>query len=1111
MWWDGEDPLASSGDDEDVSEDEDEDEHVSSSLRSVTNHTVASGQVCQAVSADMCSLRIAEMEEHSAQRALEQLKIKQRVAERQKSHAELNHAQYSQNPREARRPQPPLLFGTGDVVSFDVTSLPHHLQYLRRMPNPTGTVIHTRSWDGTALVRLQDGNHQWFDTCKLVKSHPILQPAAPALDYDEQLAGGFRRGDYVRHRDKARDFGKGVIQGPAPRTIENSEDVQLLVRVAPEYAWRHQSFGHSANGAVPFSVDDLMVEAAWHKREAERLETELPALVQTVRSAGQHLEMATSKVHEMRLRLALKQAEQRKVSKALKNATKDGQHQTTKVVTSVKFPDGIALPTAWRDISKCVSYEWSVAVSRKSEDEQKQVLLSVHDMRAIAREVKESGIPGEHIISAKGAGLQELAKGPRKPANFSLGVREAKVILKHSKMRADLPNPLHSFSLLKAALGAFDDGVVLHPRLQEFFDGPETGIVRAKEVPVPDVLSNTLRGYQQTGFQWLVNNAKNGLGCILADDMGLGKTIQALTFIMYMKREGLLEHPVLIVVPKGLLSNWEKETAKWAPELKVHTYYGQQRKLLSGAAPKVPAAEAGSASAPATPATRAVAKAPGSLRSPVSTDKAAAASKRVPEAPDDTLAVPTKRRRITSKQKVDDMQPVGKEVGVAASSGSSSNFSTTATPAVPKPRRTRKAVLAEAPADIFLTSYGTLRGDVAKLATGQIFSGMILDEAQQIKNYSSQISKAVKRMAETTGSIRVALSGTPVENRLSDLHSQFEFILPGYLAASRQEFDRDFGKPLTSAVRNRSSELALEKQRLLQRMVQPFVLRRLKTDPNIASDLPPKVEQDHYCELSDAQTNLYKAVQEVGLNGIGGADGAFARAGQVLATLHALREVCNHPTCLAEKRRPQSIAADLYPLASNTEASGKCAKLHELLEQIMQANEKVLIFTSYLSTLAMLAEQIQLKWNTQPLRIEGSMSKAERDLAVERFQTDPSCGVLLLSLQAGGVGLTLTAATHVIHFDRCYNPARENQATDRAHRIGQKKTVFVHRLTTKDTFEERLGEIMEEKQKLSDLTVQSGEGWIADLGDAELRELFSLSGNNNLEGNFKKKRVAEPF
>eukprot|EP00449_Zooxanthella_nutricula_P064462 CAMPEP_0198565924 /NCGR_PEP_ID=MMETSP1462-20131121/102524_1 /TAXON_ID=1333877 /ORGANISM="Brandtodinium nutriculum, Strain RCC3387" /LENGTH=352 /DNA_ID=CAMNT_0044296935 /DNA_START=21 /DNA_END=1076 /DNA_ORIENTATION=+ len=350
---------------------------------------------------------------------------------------------------------------------------------------------------------------------------------------------------------------------------------------------------------------------------------------------------------------------------------------------------------------------------------------------------------------------------------------------------------------------------------------------------------------------------------------------------------------------------------------------------------------------------------------------------------------------------------------------------------------------------------------------------MVLDEAQQIKNYATQITKAVKRMAEAVGSVRIALSGTPVENRLADLHSQFEFILPGYLANSRAEFDRDFSKPIAGPEAAKRDE----KQHLLQRMIQPFVLRRLKSDPNVAADLPAKVEQSYDCSVAPCQGTLYQAVQEASLANVGQQlpqldhQQRFARRGRVLAMMHALREVCNHPANLKAERWPATISQDERPERSNVEASGKCQVLKEILSGIIANGEKAIIFCQYIQTIEILEEQIRNYCNGETVKYMGSMKRDEREDVVHRFQTDPEVSVMLLSIQCGGVGITLTAATHVIHFDRCYNPAKEAQATDRAHRIGQTKTVFVHRLVTKGTFEEKLAEIMLKRQHLSEITV----------------------------------------
>eukprot|EP00930_Biecheleria_cincta_P045368 TRINITY_DN31279_c0_g1_i1.p1 TRINITY_DN31279_c0_g1~~TRINITY_DN31279_c0_g1_i1.p1 ORF type:complete len:1107 (+),score=226.73 TRINITY_DN31279_c0_g1_i1:71-3391(+) len=916
------------------------------------------------------------------------------------------------------------LFRVGDSVNVHseaFAALPH----LRFLAQGMATVTGVNSSNGKSYVRFQNGNHEWIPDRFLQES----SPTAPALDEadNQELLKGFRKRDFVRDCTGKHLFQRGVVDGICP-----SNEANLMVRVP-------NCYGYDGGDKVSIPAEDLCSEETWHRRRVEELKLKIPGLEETIVKANAAVDQAAVVRQALGQQTDAKQKAANKASSALKRASKGAREVS--IVTVVTFRKGKAAPAAWRDISKHVDHEWAVAVPKsplQDGSEPRPVLLTLVDCKLLARSVtqsKECGA-GPHIITAKGQLLRELAEGPRKPVSLSVGSSVAKSILKKLKSKAEPPAQLHSFSLLKAALGALE-GVVLDSRVQEFFDSPETGIIRAKELAAPSAVSDVLRPYQLTGYQWLVNNARNGLGCILADDMGLGKTIQAISLILYMKQHDMLQRPILVVVPKGLLSSWQRELKRWAGDkLKLHVYFGQQRQLLANASPD--------------------------------------AIEKHAENADVTASAP-KRRRLSRKQAAPDVAPP--VVAVAA----------------PQKRKGRHAVSGCDEADVFLTSYGTFRIDAEKLASGQVFGGMILDEAQQIKNYSSLIAKAVKRMAEATGSIRVALSGTPVENRLADLHSQFEFILPGYLAASRADFERDFGKPLAAAVKRRGQvdPIAVEKQRLLQRIVQPFILRRLKTDPAIAADLPPKVEQTHDCDLSEIQAKLYRAVQEATLQRAAQAEG-FGRHGLVLAMLHALREVCNHPTCLAEKRRPDQFPTDNFPLPGSIEASGKCAKLHEILDAALQSGEKVLIFSSYLGTIDVLAQQIEERFNDKVLKIVGSMDKDQREAAVDSFQTDPNCSVLLLSLQAGGVGLTLTAATHVVHFDRCYNPAKENQATDRAHRIGQKKTVFVHRLVTKDTFEERLGEIMEQKQQLSDLTVQSGEGWIADLNNEELRDLFSL-------------------
>lgn len=843
---------------------------------------------------------------------------------------------------------------------------------------------------------------------------PVPGPESACAEEVEEILG-FKKRSYVRDVNGR----EGVVEGRCP---EDPEKLQVNFS-------RNCNTFDAVQSVLPAT---LATEKAWQEALAERLQGKVQPLKEAAEAAS--AEFDASVQHECALMLRSEQLE-----KAAKKANNDLTKATKKatpisVVTAVRFkPKKEKAVKSWRDINQAVQLEWAVKVEEgsgpdKDGQQSSPPLLTLPDCRGMARSVVQSRAQGHHIISAKRKVNKKLSKG-----SLSVGRRVAKSILK--RVKGDPPQPLASVALLKAALGGLDE-VVLDSKVQEFFDSPEMGIIRAKDVPLPKKLEGRLRPYQLTGYHWLVNNARNGLGCILADDMGLGKTLQSISLILYMKQHGMLDKPMLVVVPKGLLTTWSKELKMWAgDELKVHTYFDNKRCVLPHMAAHALAAQTAKAK-----------------RGPTATEQ---------------------KRRLIGKQ-------------------SSTVFDKEKQKQQRAAKRQEKRLQKVSSADVFLTSYGVFRADVEKLACPDAFSGIILDEAQQIKNYNAQISKAVKQVAELVGPVRIALSGTPVENRLADLHSQFEFILPGYLASSRKEFEQNFGKPIAQAARGVENPDFLRQQRLLQRIVRPFILRRLKTDPEICKDLPEKIEQDHECELSESQQKLYKAAQEA-FQQLPSRDDKFARHNHIFSMLQALREICNHPFCLAENRRPQGFGKEDIRNSSTLSASGKCTKLEELLRSILESNEKVLIFSTSLTALEMLSKQITDGFNCKVLKIVGSMGKDQREAVMNSFQTDPASSVLLLSLQAGGVGLTLTAASHVIHFDRQYNPAKENQATDRAHRIGQTKTVMVHRLVSKGTFEEKLGEIMKQKQNLSNLTVEGGEGWIADLDDEQLKELLSLS------------------
>jgi SNF2 family DNA or RNA helicase len=370
-------------------------------------------------------------------------------------------------------------------------------------------------------------------------------------------------------------------------------------------------------------------------------------------------------------------------------------------------------------------------------------------------------------------------------------------------------------------------------------------------------------------------------------------------------------------------------------------------------------------------------------------------------------------------------------------------------------------------ADVTLSSYETMIRDQKKLA-GLEWNLVVLDEAHYIKNPDSKRACAVKTLRAER---RLALTGTPVENNLGELWSLFDWMLPGYLG-TRARFTDEFRKPIEL---DRSEATAGR----LRRATGPFVMRRLKTDKAIAADLPDKVVVGEYASLTPGQAALYKAVASEGLARVSSA-GSENRLGVVLAMITALKQVSNHPRNY-DKESP-----------GTSDKSGKARLLVALLDAAFEAGERVLVFSQYVEMLGILEGVVRDELGVEPYILHGGLSRKRRDEAVDRFQNERGPGVFLVSLKAGGVGLNLTAATRVVHYDLWFNPAVENQATDRAFRIGQTRNVFVHRLIARDTIEERIDAMITSKRELSELTVRAGESWIAKLGDDELRDLVSL-------------------
>jgi superfamily II DNA or RNA helicase len=367
--------------------------------------------------------------------------------------------------------------------------------------------------------------------------------------------------------------------------------------------------------------------------------------------------------------------------------------------------------------------------------------------------------------------------------------------------------------------------------------------------------------------------------------------------------------------------------------------------------------------------------------------------------------------------------------------------------------------------DVFLTTYQTLVRDAVKLEK-ETFSLLIVDEAHLMKNADTRISQTVKKLRPR---FRLALSGTPVENRLEDLRSLFDFVLPGYLGTP-SEFKREYRYPI-EALRS------AEKAEALRKITAPFLLRRVKTDKAIIRDLPEKVVANEYAVLEKEQAALYDSIVTETMNKSERVD-PKDRASLILTLLTSLKQICDHPR-VYDKESP----------AVST-LSGKTQLLLALLEEILANREKALIFSQYVETLDCLSKIITGEMGESVLIYHGGMSQKARSGVITAFQTESSSRLLLVSLKAGGLGLNLTAASRVIHYDLWYNPAVENQATDRAFRIGQQRNVFVHRFITKNSFEEKIDAMLTSKRELAEMTVSSGESWLTRMSHAELKALF---------------------
>lgn len=371
-------------------------------------------------------------------------------------------------------------------------------------------------------------------------------------------------------------------------------------------------------------------------------------------------------------------------------------------------------------------------------------------------------------------------------------------------------------------------------------------------------------------------------------------------------------------------------------------------------------------------------------------------------------------------------------------------------------------------ADIIITTFAVLRIDIEEIKK-KSWGLLVIDEAQNIKNPDTSQTLAVKSLK---AEFKIAMTGTPVENRLTELWSIFDFINKGYLGSLR-EFQKRYAVPIEKFKQtNRAEKLKLS--------ISPFVLRRLKTDKSVISDLPEKVVLDEYCYLSKTQAALYESTLNSIMGQIAEAQG-INRRGMIFKLITALKQICNHPF---QYKKSGEMTKDV---------SGKCDKFISVLDGILQNKEKSVVFTQYKEMGKILVPIVQNELSTTPLFFHGSLNTAQRETMLKQFQEDDESKIMILSLKAGGTGLNLTNATNVIHYDLWWNPAVEDQATDRTYRIGQKNNVMVHRLITLGTFEEKIDEMIKKKKELVNMAVFEGEKTITDLTDEEIYNIFTLS------------------
>lgn len=584
--------------------------------------------------------------------------------------------------------------------------------------------------------------------------------------------------------------------------------------------------------------------------------------------------------------------------------------------------------------------------------------ISAEQFKKLVDEKREFIRIGTEWFRVDANWMQEMRELMQQAEDESWTVRE----LLFRELPEDLSAPLEE----EDADDALRDDPIFALEIQQSLKAYMEQLLEKKGLPavsIPLSLQTELRPYQLEGFEWLVFMRQQGFGACLADDMGLGKTVQLITYLLHIYESSTYTKPSIIICPTSVLGNWQKELARFAPSLIVHTHYQANRA---------------------------------------------------------------------------------------------------------KDEEFKKLVTAERP-HVILSTYGTVSQDTEFLQDIE-WATVVLDEAQNIKNMQTLQSKAIRKLL---GDHHIALTGTPVENRLSELWAIFDFIHKGYLG-SFGRFNEEFILPIER------DESESHKQKLRAK-IQPFLLRRTKRDPHLQLNLPDKLESNEYCPLTTEQASLYEGYILETLDQLEQLTG-FQKKGRVLKMLSKLKQLCNHPALYLKE--PFEDAETM--LARST----KLERIVQMAAEIVDNGEQCLIFTQYIGMGQLLQHCFSEIYNVDAPFLTGAMPKQQRDRLVEAFQAG-DFPIFILSLKAGGTGLNLTAANHVLHADRWWNPAVENQATDRAYRIGQTQFVQVHKFVTIGTIEEKIDKMLVQKSALSEELIQSSQ-WLTELEDQELRDLITL-------------------